>query len=329
MDKQEILAGVRQLAAEKTLTQAELLAAFEGGEGKQVIRLYKHKVGIAEVLSYLGGTIIAVGIAILINQNWQTLNTPTQILSTLGAGIAAYIAAVLFFQRESTRNVSQAFFLLAAIILPIGLGVTFRKAGYDISSYPALTSMAGILTALFIISDWLLKGTLFTLFSVIYGTWLFFILTSWAAGGGPQLQAWHFQEYRVLLIGLSYVLLGYSFLSTRRKALTGLLYSFGVLGVLASALALGGYAPNQNIVWEALFPALVFGVIFLSIYLKSKSFLTFGALFLMAYIMKLTAEYFSHNLGWPLALVIAGLILIGVGYMTYYLNRKYVSQQLV
>jgi len=45
----------------------------------------------------------------------------------------------------------------------------------------------------------------------------------------------------------------------------------------------------------------------------------------MAYILKITFEYFSSGLGWPLALVIAGLAMIGVGYMSISLKKKYLS----
>ncbi len=71
--------------------------------------------------------------------------------------------------------------------------------------------------------------------------------------------------------------------------------------------------------------ALALGTLFLSINLKSGSFLTFGTLFIMAYILKITAEYFTRGLGWPLALVIAGLMLIAIGYLSFYLKKKYIS----
>jgi hypothetical protein len=94
---------------------------------------------------------------------------------------------------------------------------------------------------------------------------------------------------------------------------------------LGGALALGGWSPRVSVVWEAVFPLLAFGAIVLAIYLKSKSMLTFGTLFIMAYIMKITAEYFSDSLGWPLALVIAGFGLLASGYMTFYLHRAYLT----
>jgi hypothetical protein len=67
-------------------------------------------------------------------------------------------------------------------------------------------------------------------------------------------------------------------------------------------------------------------VILLSIWLKSKSFLVFGALFLMIYILKITSEYFTNSLGWPLALVLAGLLLIGIGALSVWLNKRYLGK---
>jgi hypothetical protein len=103
------------------------------------------------------------------------------------------------------------------------------------------------------------------------------------------------------------------------------LYAFGSLGFLGAALALGGWAPEQNVFWELIFPLLVFGIIFLSIYVKSRAFLVFGSLFLIGYIFKLTGEYFSNTLGWPLALVLAGLLIMGVGYYAVRINRQYMK----
>jgi hypothetical protein len=77
--------------------------------------------------------------------------------------------------------------------------------------------------------------------------------------------------------------------------------------------------------WELVFPGLVFGVMFLSVYLRSKAFLTFGSLYLVAYIFKITGEYFAESMGWPLVLVLTGLGLIAIGYLHFSLKRKYLS----
>ncbi|MDD5584879.1 MAG: hypothetical protein PHV55_07490, partial [Candidatus Omnitrophica bacterium] len=185
--------------------------------------------------------------------------------------------------------------------------------------------LAGILFIAYGLSYLVFKKNIFTIFNIIFGTWLFFSLTDLFVGKSSYLPLRHFNEYRVLATGLSYMLLGYHFSRVQRNVLSKWLYAIGTLGFLGAALALGGWTPKQNIFWEMLFPGLCFGIIFLSIYLKSKSFLVFGSLYLIGYFLKITAEYFAQNLGWPLALILMGLALVFIGYFSFYLNRKYLS----
>ncbi len=322
--KEEILQYIKDLAVQKVVTKEELDAAYEAGSGIKRDRVLTQKLGIAEILYYIGGGIVFLGISILLWQNWSTLGFGTKVLATLGAGVAAYFVGLLFSRDEKTETVGSAFYLISALVTPIGLYVVFDNAGFDASSYGSQSLISGILFGTYLLSYVVFRKNVFTLFSILFGTWLFFSFTSFLVGGGPYFDKWKFYEYRVLVAGLAYILLGYAFSKNERAPLSGFLYSFGILWFLGSALSLGGWEPRQNVFWELIFPGLVFGTLFLSVHIKSKAFLTFGTLFLMAYILKITGEYFKSGLGWPLALVIAGLMLIAVGYMSVYLNKKYI-----
>jgi hypothetical protein len=210
------------------------------------------------------------------------------------------------------------------MVTPIGIGVIFYLAGFDTGSAGVQSLISLILFLAYLASYHVFKKDIFIFFSIIFGTWLFFAFTNMLVAGYYQSEKLY--EYRILITGLSYLLLGYYFSEQNKSGLKSFLYGFGVLGFLGAALALGGWHPAQNVFWEAIFPFLVFGVLFLSVYLKSNSFLVFGSLFLMGYILKLTSEYFSQSLGWPLALVIAGFFLIAIGYGSFYLKRKYISE---
>jgi hypothetical protein len=80
---------------------------------------------------------------------------------------------------------------------------------------------------------------------------------------------------------------------------------------------------SNNLLWEILFPLFSFISVILSIFLKSKTFLTFGTLFLLIDIVKLSNNYFSQSLGWPLALIMAGLGMISVTYLAIRLKIRY------
>ena len=324
MDKKDLLKHIQSLASQKAITKDELISAFDAGISGDVPEEGFRQAGISHILYYIGGAIVFIGISVLIWQHWTALNSATKILSTLGAGIASYIAAVFLSREERLEIASRAFYFISALVMPLGLHVTFHVAGLDTGSHGVQSVVSGILLVTFFLSYLANRKTVFALFNIIFGTWLFFSFTSFLVGGRPGF-GWEFSAYRVLCVGLMYGLLGYHYAETPYRALTGALYGFGVFCFLGAALALGDWKPHQNWLWELIFPGLVFGVMFLSVYLKSKAFLTFGSLYLIAYIFKITGEYFAGSLGWPLVLVLTGLGLISIGYLHFTLKRKYLS----
>lgn len=322
MEKSELLQGIQQLAAEGTVTSDELLAAYNQGS---LDHPAARRLNIGNIMYYLGGAIVFIGIAVLVSGGWSDFSPFTRILVTLGSGVAAYIAGLLFSQQEKHDGISQAFYLISALVIPVGLYVVFDNAGFAVYTNAMQTLIAFILVCVYGLSAYLFRKTIFTIFTIIFSTSLFFALTSLIVGASPIFNQ-NLELYQTLAAGLSYMFLGYHFSKgTQQEALSGWLYGFGSLGFLGAALALGGWSPAQNAFWELVYPLLVFGIIFLSVYVKSRAFLIWGSLFLMGYILKITGEYFSQGLGWPLALVLAGLLLIAVGYYSAFLNKKYIS----
>lgn len=322
--KEEALQYVRTLSEQQVLTKEELEAAFDSGVSVKTDVALHTQIGIAEILYYIGGGVIFLGVSILLSQNWSTLSFATKILATLGAGIAAYSVGVLLGRDEKTESASPAFYFITALVSPIGLYVLFDNAGFDALGAGVQTLISGIMLAVFLLSFAVFRKSVFVFFSILFSTWLFYALTDFLVSSNPIFD-WHFYAYRTLASGIVYMLLGYSFSKNKYAPLADFLYGFGILGFLGAALALSEWQPHQNVFWELLYPIFVFGALYLSVYLKSKSFLTWGTIFLMLYILKITSEYFTSGLGWPLSLVMAGLAMIAVGYMSLSLNRKYLS----
>ncbi|MBI5529994.1 MAG: hypothetical protein HY918_00645 [Candidatus Doudnabacteria bacterium] len=322
MDKQQVLSELKQLAASGQISREEIMAAIAGqGAESDVV---KHNLSLSEILYYIGGGIVFLGICVLAYQNWDNFSSVVRVLLTLGSGIAAFVVGGLLYRYENLKKISQAFFLIAGCLAPLGVNVAFKEAGMDISADSLQVLIYLILTGVFFGSLWFFRQTILLFFGIIFATGLFHFLVNMVVGQNLlSTDTGKIWEYRFLVEGFSWVLIGYYLKPTSFKALTGTLFGFGILTFLGSAMALGGWSPEQNAFWELIFPLLVFGVIFLSVYVKSKSFLVFGSLFLIGYILKLTAEYFSSGLGWPLALVLAGLAIMGVGYYAVKLNKKY------
>jgi len=323
--KEEIIQSIKSLAENNSISKEEIINAFNEVPRKEEQPVSK-KLGMAEILYYIGGAIVFFGVVIFVQQNWNALNTFTRIISTLGSAVVAYLLAVFLGTNKKTENVSIAFHLIAALVLPMGLFITFHEAGLDIGTSGMQAFISMILTLVYIFSFVVLRKNIFILFSIIFSTWLFFSFTGYMIEGVNTI-SWvaDFFSYRIMAVGLAYVLLGYYF-SNNRRAFSGFLYGFGVLGFLGSAMILQGWKPEQKLFWEIIYPGLIFVVLFLSVYIKSRAFLTFGTIFLMVYITKITAEYFSGSMGWPLSLVIIGFLLIASGYLFIFMKNRYMPK---
>lgn len=326
MNKQELLQELSSRLASGDLTHSEVLKAIGAEQTEPAISKARVGATLSTILYYIGGGVVFLGMIFLIAQEWNHFGTGMKIFVTLGSGIAAFIMGVLFSGQERLGAAGPAFFLVAAMLLPLGLLVTYDEAGINVARLTAQMQIGGILFAAYLGAYAVIRKNVLLTFSFIFGTWLFFALTDYMISGAPVIDDWSFMTYRVLFAGLAFMLLGYSFVGSEREPLTGWLYVFGVVGFLGAGFALGEWKPNQNVFWEAVYPGLVFGIIFLSTYIKSRIFLIFGSIALGAYLTKITAEYFSDSLGWAFSLVLVGFFLMGVAYLAVRVNRRHISQ---
>lgn len=324
MNKQDLLSEIATMSREGTITADELSTAFNAGKnvaGSDAV-IMRRRVTITDVLYFIGGGIVFLGIVLLVGQNWAYLNSLAKILVTLGSAVAAYVIAALFHRKPNLKLPSTAFFMISGLLFPVGAMVLLHIAGIDWTTSGSQAIISAILLIIFFASGFIFKKSIFLFFSIVFATWLF-------EAGSFFLFKDLFMNlfaYTVLTIGLAYMLLGRYFSDKVESAFSGWLYGFGAVGFLGAAFILGGNRPTANAFWQVLFPFLDFGIIFLSVYWRSKAFLVFGSIFLMVYIIKITTEYFSQSLGWPFALVLAGLLLMAIAYMGLYLNRKYLKK---
>ena len=77
--------------------------------------------------------------------------------------------------------------------------------------------------------------------------------------------------------------------------------------------------PSRSPFWSSP-PAFVYG----SVLLHSRTLLAVGTLAILAYTAYFTGEHFVDSVGWPLALVAFGLVLIGLSALAVRIDRDYV-----
>jgi hypothetical protein len=329
LDKISLLKEISLSVARNEMTKQELLAAYEKGKTdvSNMSEAGFFRIDLSSILYYLGGAIVFLGISIFIGKNWSALNPISRLLVTLGVGVIAYFLAVYFTTTRRFERISHAFYLIAALILPLGIYTIFDNAGLDPVSYQNQAINALVLAATFYFSYWQFRKNVLLLFAILFSTWLYFDVVGWFYTTMMNSKPEDFVTYSLLLAGIIYIATGYMLVNTGARVLTGFLYSFGIIGVLLAGICLTGWKPEQNHYWEVIFPFMTFASFIMSIKLESRSFLVFGTIFIIAYILKMADEYYTGGPMGPLLLVIIGLLLIAIGYGAVRLNNKYLSRR--
>jgi len=279
---------------------------------------------VLKIFNYLGGTFIFLGISYFVIDNWDLLNNFTRIFVTLGSGVAAFVIGMLLHAGKKHDAASAAFFMLAGLLLPIGMHVTFEVLNsswnVDIRNLFVSAVCFGIFLAALLFSP----RTIFLFFTIIFASLLYLSINNFLLS--DIILSPYFAQYQIMALGFSYILLGYYLDETNFQSLTGPLYFFGCLFALSTSFCLGsvsliGYAIRQ---WEIITPILILLAFVLSVPLRSKSFLYLGVIFLLLYISDIAFRFIDlfGESGWSLILVTAGILLMIIGYLVIFLHKK-------
>ena len=328
MEKQDLLQQIKSAALSGELSRQELLDAYDSTKPKISETKTGQRTSFSESIQYLGSGIVFIGIALLVGNNWQTLSFAVKILATLGAALVAFIIAAMLLRQEKTRRLGYAFSLISILVMPVGIYAVFDALHLSLRNNGQAILFELILLAIYIPARYAVKLRLYIVPITFFSTALFFSLAGSVIGPVAGTSTVNFAAYRFLISGLSYILLGYYYTTKTDRIFAALFHVFGIFFVLTAALVLSGFSIEKTAIqafWEFFFPILGLASMYFGVFVQQKKVLILSALFLMAYVLKISSEYFSGSLGWPLAVVIAGLVMIAVGYFSVYLNRKYIK----
>lgn len=282
------------------------------------------KLRSMEIFGYIGAILIFSAICIFITQNWDELNFITKVAVTLVSGIVAYVIGVLCSFDKRVNFVSSGFYLISAILIYIGLANVIFESIY-VAIVGTQSLIFGILFGIYIISFIIFRKNIFIVLSVIFGSELFFFIIYSITHGGYYI----LYEYTSLLIGFVYILLGYALSKDTKDPLTEVLYGFGIFFFLSITLAFCFWSyDDANIFWILFYPVIIFWTMFFGTYLKIKSFILFGYIYIymLLYIPFVTETYFIDNLGWPLSLAFMGVLVILFGFCINKIKYSYINK---
>ena len=267
---------------------------------------------LQKVIIYIGAAFIFMGICVFIGMMWDDLNSPARIILTLGSGFIAYILGLMTLKDKKYNQATTPLLLVGAAVQPTGLFVFMDeylpKSG-DVAlaalSVFCLMTAQQFITFLATQRTCLLFFTLFFLYATMYSTinWL-------------EID----QDLGFLSMGLSLLTVCYGLRKSPNHSILPFFYFCG-----ATMTAVAAFDMLEDTSMDTAMIAVSAGLIYLSTLAASRTLLTVGVLSLLAFLAYFTDKYFSDTIGWPLAMILFGLMMIGISVFAVKLGKKIVT----
>ena len=328
MDKEQLLQELSAKIASGEMGRDEIVQRLGLSQLTQsphyasVEKEKNHHLSVTKTLYVLGAGVVVIGVLIFIAQVWNDMGSFGHIFITLGLGLLITLLGSMLLKQKPETSLGTVFHFIGGMLIPGGAIVTLDEMNLDTDWLIALIFVGIFVFYLFL--NTVHKNAILTFFSIANGTAAIYLILN-AMIGGPFSGFFEIKsiyEYLTMVIGIAYMSLAYSFKNGWNSKLIGVLNFFGVTGLLGAAFI----QVFDSGIWELLYFVVVFGALFLSVYMKSRVILIISTLFLTAHVTYITSEYFADSLGWPVALVLLGFMFIGLGYASITINKKYINE---
>ena len=290
------------------LSATEVAAAIEPSSGDAGAR--RTRGVLVHVLGVLGGTFVFAGVGVFIALQWSELNAAARVLVTLGSGLIAFVLAVLGTRDRRFDKAATPLFLAAAVLEPGGMIVAFVEFGSGGDWRLASLVTSGAMAAQFALTFGVLQRSALLFLTILFGTAFF-----WTAL--DLMDADH--AVISVVLGTSMLLAAVGADRSGRSEITPFWYFAG-----ATAFLYGFFDMVERTPLEIAFLAVAAGFVYGSVLLHSRTLLAVGTIAILAYTAYFTGEHFVDSVGWPLALVAFGLVLIGLSALAVRIDRDYV-----
>jgi hypothetical protein len=270
----------------------------------------------------LGGLLALGGVVVFVAQFWESLGFTGQVIITLGSGIIAYIVSLLLKNYPTAVLVSNLSLFFSAILMPVGVTVILNEMHISDWLFASLWMAIGF-SVVYFSTIKILQNDVSRFLTIVSASAVFATAVLLFTRENPAiLQTLRdFYAYMFIVFGVAYLALSMVVtpaVTATKRPLNSILVFVGTASILGALFALDD-------AWKFVLPPAIAGFFYLSILMRKRVILVLSSIALMGYIGRITTEYFSNSLGWPITLMLLGLLLIGIGYATFSFGKKYVS----
>lgn len=307
-DREAALEQIAALAREHALTPRDIAAHLERDE----ISESRRRGLLGRILGYLGGTFLFAGIGVLIALNWALMNAPARIIVTLGTGLAAFVMALAAARDTRYERAATPLFLIAAALQPTGMLVALNEVstGGDWRYAVLVTTIVMVLQQSTIFFRTRRNTLLFT--SIAFALWAF--------GTGLDLLGADW-EWIALVLGASTIGLCVGLERTPHHEVTPSWYLLGATGFYV-----GLFETVDDSAIDLLFLLAGLGGLFLSAHVRRRALLVASTIAILAFVSYYTSRHFLDSLGWPLLLIVLGVILLLLSALALRIDRRYLTR---
>jgi hypothetical protein len=301
--RNEAIKQIQSLIDEHHLSKSDVVTLFN-------TRSEEDSGGMLQrIIMYIGGAFIFMGICVYIGIIWDDLNPLSRVIISLGSGFIAFIMGLFCLGDSRYIKASTPLFLIAAAIQPLGLFVFMDeylpKSGEVIK---AACVVFGFMTIQQITAFIATRRTSLLFFGLFFFYLFLSVFINWLQIEAPE---------GPLVIGLTALMVSWGVSRTEHKRIASFFFFWA--SILTAAASFDVFS---NSAFDVLLIGVAAGLIYLSVMASSRTVLTIGVLSLLAYLGYFTDEYFKNIVGWPIALIIMGFVMIGISVYAVKLGKR-------
>ncbi len=263
---------------------------------------------LVRILGYLGATLIFGGLCLLIGMQWDVLDSAARVVITYGPGLAAFVMGVITLGDARYKGASTPLFVVSALLQPTGMLVFLHEYANGDDIQLAAMIVFGLCAFQFLGAFFKFRRT-----ALLFFGYLFFITTVATWLNRVEVPA----EWAGICLSVSMLTIGWRTDQTGHRGMAPFWYTVGGIGLMVSTFDLFNLPPTDII----LLPLSV-AMMFLSVRIRSRSLLTVNTLGLLSLLCYYTDQYFEDIVGWPVALMIMGALLVAISGWAIKLSRK-------
>ncbi len=311
-NKQAVLEQIVTLATQNGISASEIESAINGNKLENLSDKSGGSIAM-RIFSILGGVFILAGVSAYIAMFWDEMNSATRVIITLGSGFVAYMLAVIFSSESRYLSSIVPLLLIAALLESFGLFVLIDEYFNNHTNNWRLVCL--IVFGLMLVQQGLtfvsMRIPILLLTTLWFASSFFYIAFDMTGIA---------EELNTVIIGGSLLSITYGLRNSIYGRVLQLAYFFGSI-----MLFVGLFELLRNTPFETLYLAIAAFMIYISVLVNSTVLLIISVLSMLSYIGYYTAQHFVHSVGWPLALIVLGILFFIISAGALRIKKKYIS----